>query len=229
MATITTNLLFSLFVQCAVDVAPETLHTLIGVESSKNPYAITIVYGKEVEEKDKLKFKQPNTEAEALKVIDELTNTPTPLHKSYSVGLMQVNSSNFETYGINRSNMFNACKNIEAGAGIFKACYAQAKNNNPKKDEQELLRIASSCYYSGNETRGFKKESNGSSYVDRINKSAEATYKIPAIKPLNVNAVNVVTSNGKENTDEMSLSESVPQNQPMQQRPIRSWDIFEDF
>ncbi|HHR5929474.1 TPA: lytic transglycosylase domain-containing protein [Providencia alcalifaciens] len=229
MATITTNLLFSLFAQCAVDVAPETLHTLIGVESSKNPYAIAVVYGKEVEEKDKLKFKQPNTEAEALKIIDELTNAPTPLHKSYSVGLMQVNSSNFKTYGINRSNMFNACKNIEAGAGIFKACYAQAKNNNPQKDEQELLRIASSCYYSGNETRGFKKEANGTSYVDRINKSAEATYKVPAIKPLNVNAVNAVTSNGKENTDEISLSESVPQNQPMQQRPIRSWDIFEDF
>lgn len=178
MATITTNLLLSLFTQCAIDIAPETLHTLIGVESSKNPYAIAVVYGKEVEEKDKLKFKQPNTEAEALEIIDKLNNNPSPLHKSYSVGLMQVNSSNFKKYGINRSNMFNACKNIEAGAGIFKACYLQAKNNNPQKDEQELLRIASSCYYSGNETRGFKKEASGTSYVDRINKSAEARQNV---------------------------------------------------
>lgn len=227
MATITTNLLLSLFTQCAIDVAPETLHTLIGVESSKNPYAIAVVYGKEVEEKDKLKFKQPNTEAEALEIIDKLNNNPSPLHKSYSVGLMQVNSSNFKKYGINRSNMFNACKNIEAGAGIFKACYLQAKNNNPQKEEQELLRIASSCYYSGNETRGFKKEDSGTSYVDRINKSAEATYKVPAIKPLNVIANNAITSNEKEN--EISLSEPAPQNQPIQQRPIRAWDIFEDF
>ena len=29
MATITTNLLLSLFTQCAIDVAPETLHTVI--------------------------------------------------------------------------------------------------------------------------------------------------------------------------------------------------------
>ena len=78
-----------------------------------------------------------------------------------------------------------------------------------------------------NETRGFKKEASGTSYVDRINKSAEATYKVPAIKPLNVIANNAITSNEKEN--EISLSEPVPQNQPIQQRAIRAWDIFEDF
>jgi len=106
MATITTNLLLSLFTQCAIDVAPETLHTLIGVESSKNPYAIAVVYGKEVEEKDKLKFKQPNTEAEALEIIDKLNNNPSPLHKSYSVGLMQVNSSNLKIRFTNNSSTF---------------------------------------------------------------------------------------------------------------------------
>lgn len=44
MTAITTKVLFSLFAQCASDVAPETLYTLIGVESSRNPYAIAVVY-----------------------------------------------------------------------------------------------------------------------------------------------------------------------------------------
>lgn len=51
MATITTQVLLSLFAQCAADVAPETLHTLIGVESSRNPYAIAVVYDKSTPQK----------------------------------------------------------------------------------------------------------------------------------------------------------------------------------
>lgn len=132
MATITTQVLLSLFAQCAADVAPETLHTLIGVESSRNPYAIAVVYDKSTPQKDRLEFAQPTTEEEAKNIITALESPPIT-HKSYSVGLMQVNSSNFKTYGITKENMFNACKNIEAGAGIFKACYADVKNNNPKK------------------------------------------------------------------------------------------------
>ena len=44
MASLSTQMLLSLFAQCATDVAPETLHTVIGVESSRNPYAIAVVY-----------------------------------------------------------------------------------------------------------------------------------------------------------------------------------------
>ncbi|MDG6896381.1 lytic transglycosylase domain-containing protein [Volucribacter amazonae] len=183
MATLSINMLFNLFAQCAADVAPETLHTLIGVESSRNPYAIAVVYAPNTPSENKLQFKQPNTESEALNIITAL-ETPPKYHKSYSVGLMQVNSTNFKTYGITQENMFNACKNIEVGANIFKDCYINAKKNNPQKNEQELLRIASSCYYSGNETRGFKPDNNNTSYVDRINETIAKNYKVPAMKPL---------------------------------------------
>ncbi|HHE3594998.1 TPA: hypothetical protein ACPDRM_002199 [Pasteurella multocida] len=54
MASLSVKMLFSLFSQCAADVAPETLHTLIGVESSRNPYAIAVVYDKGTPEEKKL-------------------------------------------------------------------------------------------------------------------------------------------------------------------------------
>ena len=225
MATITTQVLLSLFAQCAADVAPETLHTLIGVESSRNPYAIAVVYDKYTPQKDRLEFAQPTTEEEAKNIITALESSPIT-HKSYSVGLMQVNSSNFKTYGITKENMFNACKNIEAGAGIFKACYADAKNNNPTKNEQELLRLASSCYYSGNETRGFEKEKNGTSYVDRINATVAKNYKVPAIKPLS--EVSNTSSTDEQIAEMQSASALAPQQiQPPKQ--IKAWDMFGDF
>ncbi|OOF77869.1 hypothetical protein BKG96_07560 [Rodentibacter caecimuris] len=224
MAAITTKVLFSLFAQCAADVAPETLHTVIGVESSKNPYAIAVVYDKSTPNENRLSFKQPNTEADALHIIKTLESPP-KYHKSYSVGLMQVNSSNFKTYGITKDNMFNACKNIEAGAGIFKACYAEAKNNNPTKNEQELLRIASSCYYSGNETRGFKKETNGTSYVDRINANVAKNYKVPAIKPLS----EATTSQPESLESTQVNSTQAPQQLPQPPKQAKAWDMFGDF
>ncbi len=215
MASLSVKMLFSLFSQCAADVAPETLHTLIGVESSRNPYAIAVVYDKDTPEEKKLHFTQAKTEMEAKNIIAAL-HTEAVSYKSYSVGLMQVNSSNFKQYGITEENMFNACKNIEVGAAIFKSCYANAVKNNPKKGEQDLLRIASSCYYSGNETRGFKTEKNGTSYVDRINATVARNYKVPAIKPLTE----------EDNTS----SEKAPQyEQVTTPKKVRAWDIFEDF
>lgn len=221
MATITTQVLLSLFAQCAADVAPATLHTLIGVESSRNPYAIAVVYDKKTKEEEKLHFSQPTNEEDARNVITALQNVS---YRSYSVGLMQVNSTNFKTYGITNENMFNACKNIEAGAGIFKACYAEAKKNNSTKNEQELLRIASSCYYSGNETRGFIKEKNGTSYVDRINATVAKNYKVPAIKPLN-------EANTASNSESFEVTQSSSQAPQLQEQPkqAKSWDMFGDF
>ena len=223
MASLSTQMLLSLFAQCGTDVAPETLHTVIGVESSRNPYAIAVVYDSDVKEEDKFKFKQPQSEDEALQTIAKLENHPTK-HRSYSVGLMQVNSKNFTEYGMNKSNMFQACKNIEAGAGIFKACYASAQKNNPNKPEQDLLRLAASCYYSGNEIRGFKKEKDGSSYVDRINKSAAKTYKVPAIKPLTESDSSGSPSN--EVAAQQTTSIQAPQTPPP---PAKPWDVFGDF
>lgn len=139
---------------------------------------------------------------------------------------MQVNSTNFKQYGITKENMFDACKNIETGAAIFKACYTEAKNNNPTKTEQELLRVASSCYYSGNEKRGFKKESGGTSYVDRINATVARNYQVPAIKPL----TEATASQEVEQLDINQASSTQPAPQQIQPpKQIKAWDMFGDF
>lgn len=218
MSALSAKVLFSLFAQCAPDVAPETLNSLVNVESGGNPYAIAVVYDKSVDKKDKFLFEQPSTELEALNIIKELQNQSK--HKSFSVGLMQVNSVNFKTYGLTNDNMFNACKNIEAGAEIFKACYFLAQKNNPNTNEQNLLRIASSCYYSGNEMTGFKVENNGKSYVNRINDSVAKVYTVPAIKPLNETEIKSSVLITQEN-------DFKPQDAPSIK--VKSWDVFEDY
>ena len=217
MSALSAKVLFSLFAQCAPDVAPETLNSLVNVESGGNPYAIAVVYDKRVDKKDKFFFKQPSTELEALNIIKELHQSKK--HKSYSVGLMQVNSVNFKTYGLTNDNMFNACKNIEAGAEIFKACYFLAQKNNPNTNEQNLLRIASSCYYSGNEITGFKIENNEKSYVNRINDSIANVYTVPAIRPLNETEIK----------NSVLVQETGFKSQDLPSIRVKSWDVFEDY
>jgi type IV secretion system protein VirB1 len=137
MMNIAPQILLSLFAQCAADVAPETLNTLINVESSRNPYAIAVVYDKSVKDSDKLTFSQPSSEDEALRIIDQLTAKKT--HKSYSVGIMQVNSTNFQKYGINRANMFDACKNISTLLRNSKTKQPSRTRTNPIKTRRLLL------------------------------------------------------------------------------------------
>lgn len=200
------KVLLALFAQCAADVAPETLETLIGVESSRNPYAIAVVYDPRTPFDKKFRFSLPQTKEEALKVVEKLEKLKT--HKSYSLGLMQINSVNFKAYGVAPHELFNVCKNIEIGAEIFKSCYLNARKNNSSKNEQELLRLAASCYYSGNETRGYVKEKNGQSYIDKINAAIPNNYVVPAIKPL-----------------ESALSNQ----QPINFSRSKEWDVFGDF
>lgn len=161
-----TAALISLLSTCQTSVDPITLQTIVNVESAKNPYAIAVVNGKSI---------YPKSEMEAVNTIKELDKKGL----NYSVGIMQVNQSNFKKYGLTLDSAFNSCKNIQAGAEIFKNCYFRAKNKFKNLDEQQLIRKASSCYYSGNFTRGYKKEkSDNKSYVERINE------KVPRIKPI---------------------------------------------
>ncbi len=156
MSILSKSILLPLLTQCGNGVAPETLNSLITVESGRNPYAVAIVWDKGLKENEKFKFKQPQSFEDAKILIDQIKASK--VIRSYSVGLMQVNSSNFNKYSLGINNMFDSCTNIKAGSDIFKGCYVKAKNTFKKKTDQELLRIASSCYYSGNEytVRKFK-------------------------------------------------------------------------
>ena len=68
-----------------------------------------------------------------------------------------------------------------------------------------------------------KKEKDGSSYVDRINKSAAKTYKVPAIKPL------TESDNSGSPSNEVAAPQTTSTQAPQTPPPARPWDVFGDF
>lgn len=123
--------------QCAPDIHPDTLTRIVHVESAFNPYAIGVVRAHLV--------RQPRSRAEAIVTARELERTG----YNFSVGLAQINISNFQKYGLTLETAFEPCVNLRAGANILKDCFLRARQLHPERDEQTALRDALSCYYSG--------------------------------------------------------------------------------
>lgn len=143
--------------QCAPTVSQNTIAAIVQVESGFNPYAIGVVGGS-------LK-KQPSTKEEALKAVNQLLLE----NKNFSVGIAQINRYNLDAYNITYEQAFDACKSLNIGAKILENCYTKAKAKFPNDNEQNALKRAFSCYYSGNFLRGFKPDKKGDlSYVDKI-------------------------------------------------------------
>lgn len=199
--------LTALFLQCAPQIAPQTLQTLVGIESDANEFAVAVVDGNV--------DKQPDNITDALNLINHLQKNG----KNYSVGLMMINKNNFEKLGLSHKDVFDPCSNIKAGAKIFESCYARAKSEY-SNDEQAALRGAFSCYYSDNFTRGFKKEFDGKSYVDLVEKEAGKVYSVPAIQPNNNGSD---SASAKESETDIKSVNSTP-------APARqAWDVYGDF
>ena len=123
------------FLGCQInaDIPREQMAAIVRTESSHRQFAIGVVGG--------FLSRQPENADEAIATVEMLKTSG----KNYSVGLAQVNQVNFKRYGLNASNMFDACTNLNTGAKILKACFTQ------HKDWQK----AYSCYYSGNPVTGF--------------------------------------------------------------------------
>ena len=158
--------------QCAPTVAPETMAAIVNVESSFQPYAIGVVDGA-------LK-KQPQHSEEALLIIKQLEKAG----HNFSIGLAQVNRYNLPRYGISYAEAFDPCINLQVGSKILEDCYKRAVVKFP--EEQTALQAAFSCYYSGNFSRGFKREGKEhSSYVEKVLASNNQLSKnIPIVPPI---------------------------------------------
>lgn len=164
-----TVLLTSLYFQCGEGVHPDTLHTIAKTESALNPYVIANVTDEE--------SYYLNSKEEAISKANDLKEAG----KRYSAGLMQIYSLNFEAYDLNNSNVFDYCTNISAGAQILKKCYLKASSEYPDERSDFNLDNAMSCYYSGNFSRGFKKDEGiNSSYVERIRNNVTNIYEVPS-------------------------------------------------
>ncbi|MGX8287799.1 lytic transglycosylase domain-containing protein [Xanthomonas oryzae] len=160
--------------ECAPDVHPTTLKGVVSTESSWNPYAIGVVGGR--------LDRQPRSLSEAVATARELERQGF----NFSMGLGQVNRYNLGKYGESYETVFEPCRNLKAGSAILKDCYQRARAQIP--DDQQALRAAFSCYYSGNFTRGFRPDKAGQpSYVQKVVAKATAAAQpipvVPAVKP----------------------------------------------
>ena len=146
---------------CAPRVDRLTLEALVRTESAYNPYAIVVVGGRLV--------RQPATLEEAVATARSLERQG----YNFSVGLGQVNRYNLARFGETLETAFDACRNLRAGGTILVECFARSL---PRYgDQQQALRAALSCYYSGNFETGFRH-----GYVQKVVANAG---DVPAIVP----------------------------------------------
>lgn len=120
--------------QCAPMVDQQLMMRVISVESSHNPYAIGVVNAR--------LQRQPRNFEEAKATVQFLENAG----YNYSVGLAQVNRSNFSRYKLNFNNVFDVCTNLNAGGQILRECQNRASAQGFRENATHK---ALSCYYSG--------------------------------------------------------------------------------
>lgn len=133
--------LSALLVTCAPQVHPVTGSALIAVESAGNPHAIGVVGGALV--------RQPASRGEAV-------STARALHAdgwNFSVGLGQINLSNFARLRLTIESAFDPCTNLAAMQIVLVECF---ETGSPKRGDARRLRDALSCYYSGNFSTGYR-------------------------------------------------------------------------
>lgn len=135
----------SLALACAPQVHLTTTHALVAVESAFNPWAIGVVGGS--------LRRQPRHRTEALATAQALQVTG----RNFSVGLGQINLGNFQRLGLTLESAFEPCTNLAAMQAVLSECFERAQRKSSRASaEQAALRVALSCYYSGNFTTGFR-------------------------------------------------------------------------
>ncbi|EIN4845151.1 lytic transglycosylase domain-containing protein [Salmonella enterica] len=180
---------------CAASVHPDTINDVARVESGFNPFAIAeIIPKKERDESGKSVITHmPSSKEDALSIIHSIENK----NRRYSVGLMQITSTNFSLFGTSAERLLSPCENLSVFEKILVDCYQRGGD----------LENALSCYYSGNFSTGKKKESefSNSSYVERIGyKQNPANYIVPSTK-------NDKGESGKGNTHIKTISVIYPE------------------
>lgn len=196
---------------CAPSIHPTTLKAVVTTESSWNPYAIGVVAGR--------LDRQPRSLDEAIATARELKRQGF----NFSLGLGQVNRYNLARYGATYETVFDPCRNLQAGAAILQDCFVHAKKR--LGDDQQALRAAFSCYYSGNFTRGFRPDQAGQpSYVQKV--VANATHEAPPI-PV-VPAVRPQSSDGALAVRPAGRLPSRPASQTQVAATPAPWVIFAD-
>lgn len=150
----------ALAAQCAPQVAPETLLSIVQVESRFNPLALGVNGAPRV-------TVSAATKHEAVARASALIAAG----RSVDLGLGQINSRNLSWLGLSVEDAFDPCRNLAAAARVLQAGYAPGKGADP----QPALLRALSRYNTGDARRGF---ANG--YVSKVTEAA--TQIVPALR-----------------------------------------------
>lgn len=179
----------SLAQRCAPQVSLPTMAAIVRTESGFNPYAIGVVHGRLA--------RQPASEAEAIATAHALERGGW----NFSVGLAQVNRSNWPAYGLGERSAFDPCRNLAAGAAILQGCFELARQAHARAlaDVQSDLRASLSCYASGDFSTGYR-----TGYVQRVVGNARVlpasstSVAVPPIAPIPVIPVDADTLESPE-------------------------------
>ncbi|MDK2579359.1 MULTISPECIES: lytic transglycosylase domain-containing protein [Enterobacteriaceae] len=159
--------------QCAASIHPSTALDVARVESGFNPYAIAEIIPKVTGTPgdNNVISHLPASRDKAELIIRRLVTQG----RRYSVGLMQITSTNFHHYGVTASDLLDPCTNLSVFESILSDCYQRGGS----------LKRALSCYYSGNFHTGQKPEAafSGTSYLQRVGYvSASPRYAVPGTR-----------------------------------------------
>jgi type IV secretion system protein VirB1 len=151
----------ALAAQCAPTVAPETLLSVVQVESQFDPLAIGVNGLPRV-------TLAPTSVEEAVARAGELIAGG----RSLDLGLAQINSKNLRWLGLSLREVFEPCANLQAAARVLQDGYGRSDPEGA--GEQAALRTTLSYYNTGHPSRGVR---NG--YVGKV--EAASSRIVPAI------------------------------------------------
>jgi type IV secretion system protein VirB1 len=152
--------------RCAPHIDPNTMRSIVTVESSENPYAIGI------DTPGMRLARQPKTREEAVVTAQWLHDNG----YRYGAGWAQISHRNFERLGLTPENVFDPCLNLQASQKILIDDYQIAQASNTA-DAVSAVLITLSRYNTGDNDRGFR---NG--YVKKVVKAATQSAAAPAAR-----------------------------------------------
>jgi len=108
---ITTTAMAALIHRCAPDVRPSMMAAIVRVESGGNPYAI--------DDNTTGRRYTPGRKRRAISILSRLMRAG----HQVDAGLAQIDTENFRRYSLTPESVFDACRNLGAGAAIFRSGY----------------------------------------------------------------------------------------------------------
>ncbi|EMM6516291.1 lytic transglycosylase domain-containing protein [Enterobacter ludwigii] len=162
---LSTEAFLALAMQCAASINPSISLDVARVESSLHPWAIAEIIPRH-ERKPGRRYvisHYPPDKAKAIRLAGQIAAKG----RRYSVGLMQITSTNFHQYGVTAADLFSPCTSLSVFERILTDCWRRGGS----------LKRALSCYYAGNFETGQKPEAafSQTSYIQRIGFTVPAT------------------------------------------------------